>query len=574
MPNRRGGLPGSLSQTSGTVEALIGPLAKGISSSLRPRYCSHGASWARAEPAHPIGDARTVAIIMHRSCMPAEFETEAMPTQCTPLNHASCPAMRRYADATMVASLIEFATQGRAGVCRLACFVLAALAALCAPAEARTGRVVLVVTGDERMSEELKKLVETSTRTSRSTGDSLALLQGAQARAAKVNARCARAASTTPWRRPRSPTSRSRRPPPSMPSTQTRRRTSSLSCSRRDRPALQDRRHRLPRSGPPVLAGDRHEQVRPRRRRAGRRGCHPDRRRPDPRPGPQAAAMPWRWCGARCVIDHATREAADHLHRRHRARSPRMGAGELLRHRKGRHDLPAAPRAVQGGRALQAGQGGRAARPPDRRSACSARCASSPPRRSTPRASCRSTSRSRTGCRARSASASATRRMLGFGRERLLAAPQPVRRGREPEADRRGQSHRPGRRIPADLGYAFKADFLKPDWWLSGRTRRHRPQVLREVLPAYTREAVAAWRRPRPHLSAASGGVGSGSAREVSQVARHGITAWLLQAGRRADVGDPERGRQRRRADQGLPLAANVTPYADISHDNDSCSPS
>ena len=37
----------------------------------------------------------------------------------------------------------------------------------------------------------------------------------------------------------------------------------------------------------------------------------------------------------------------------------------------------------------------------------------------------------------------------------------------------------------ADTGFAFRADFRKPDWWLPGQDARAMAEVLREVLPAY-----------------------------------------------------------------------------------------
>ena len=87
----------------------------------------------------------------------------------------------------MIVSLREFAMRGRAGLCRLACLVLAGLVVLCASAEARTGKIALVVTGDEPMSDDLKQLVETFEKEQPLSGDSLALLQGAQAVLAKLN---------------------------------------------------------------------------------------------------------------------------------------------------------------------------------------------------------------------------------------------------------------------------------------------------------------------------------------------------------------------------------------------------
>ena len=87
----------------------------------------------------------------------------------------------------MIVSLREFAMLGRAGLCRLTCLVLAGLVVLCASAEARTGKIALVVTGDEPMSDDLKQLVETFEKEQPLSGDSLALLQGAQALLARVN---------------------------------------------------------------------------------------------------------------------------------------------------------------------------------------------------------------------------------------------------------------------------------------------------------------------------------------------------------------------------------------------------
>ena len=64
------------------------------------------------------------------------------------------------------------------------------------------------------------------------------------------------------------------------------------------------------------------------------------------------------------LIDHATREA----HVTFVVEPGRWPAWvrSVLRHREGRHHLPAAPGAVRAGRSLHAGQGERVARPPDR----------------------------------------------------------------------------------------------------------------------------------------------------------------------------------------------------------------
>jgi translocation and assembly module TamA len=72
---------------------------------------------------------------------------------------------------------------------RLACLlqVLAAMVILCTGAEARTARIALTVTGDESMSKDLKQLVEDFEKNQPLSGDGLALLQGAQAALARVN---------------------------------------------------------------------------------------------------------------------------------------------------------------------------------------------------------------------------------------------------------------------------------------------------------------------------------------------------------------------------------------------------
>src|ERR1700704_5043008 len=81
----------------------------------------------------------------------------------------------------------EFAMRWRAGLCRISCLVLAAWAVFCVDAEARTGKIVLAVTGDEPMRDDLKQLVEDFEKAQPLSGDSLSLLQGAQGVLARVN---------------------------------------------------------------------------------------------------------------------------------------------------------------------------------------------------------------------------------------------------------------------------------------------------------------------------------------------------------------------------------------------------
>ena len=87
----------------------------------------------------------------------------------------------------MVASLAEFATRRWPRAYRLAGLVLVALAVFGPGADARTARIVLVVTGDERMTGDLKQLVEDFQKEQPLSGDGLTLLQGAQAALARVN---------------------------------------------------------------------------------------------------------------------------------------------------------------------------------------------------------------------------------------------------------------------------------------------------------------------------------------------------------------------------------------------------
>jgi translocation and assembly module TamA len=74
-----------------------------------------------------------------------------------------------------------------------------------------------------------------------------------------------------------------------------------------------------------------------------------------------------------------------------------------------------------------------------------------------------------------------------------------------------------------DTGFAFRAAFRKPDWWLSGQDARLEAAALREVLDAYTRNAVTAYagfdRTFSPRWQARLGLAG-----EASRITRNGIT--------------------------------------------------
>ena len=74
-----------------------------------------------------------------------------------------------------------------------------------------------------------------------------------------------------------------------------------------------------------------------------------------------------------------------------------------------------------------------------------------------------------------------------------------------------------------DTGFAFRAAFRKPDYWLGGQDARLEAAGLREVLDAYTRNAVTAYagfdRTFSPRWQARLGIAG-----ELSRITRNGIT--------------------------------------------------
>ena len=273
--------------------------------------------------------------------------------------------------------------------------VLAALLAMASggPAEARTAKIALVVSGDEQMQADLKELVERFEKEQPLSGDSLGLLQGAQAALARINTALRSRGyydatiTATVDGRPIAEAGRPRR------HRRTAGGTSRFPSPSTWRPARaiasptwrSVRRPRKPRCRPSIAPSS-----------AWRRAIPPT-----PRPSwrrrtsssPSCARQGYALASIKrdVVVNHATREADGHLRRRDRAARPH-GPGALLGHRQGRHRLAAAPRAVQGGRALRSRPRSRPCAASSPRSACSTRCASSPRPRSTPTASCRSMS--------------------------------------------------------------------------------------------------------------------------------------------------------------------------------------
>jgi translocation and assembly module TamA len=118
--------------------------------------------------------------------------------------------------------------------------------------------------------------------------------------------------------------------------------------------------------------------------------------------------------------------------------------------------------------------------------------------------------------------------------------------------------------IPADLGYGFKADFRKPDWWLKQQDATINAAAVNEIYAAYQRRAVTlAFGLDRildPHWRVKFGVSG-----EVSEIQRYGIwgnysliglPAQVILNEANSDV-DPTRGYR---------FTLNATPYADLTH--------
>ncbi|WP_425064963.1 autotransporter assembly complex protein TamA [Reyranella sp.] len=118
-----------------------------------------------------------------------------------------------------------------------------------------------------------------------------------------------------------------------------------------------------------------------------------------------------------------------------------------------------------------------------------------------------------------------------------------------------------------DTGFAFRAAFRKPDWWLPGQDLRLEAAALREVLDAYTRKAVTFYggfdRTFSPRWQARLG-----FAAEVADITRNGITqnyrmlglqGTLLYNRANSDL-DPTRGYR---------IEFNVQPWVDTGPGGD-----
>ncbi len=121
--------------------------------------------------------------------------------------------------------------------------------------------------------------------------------------------------------------------------------------------------------------------------------------------------------------------------------------------------------------------------------------------------------------------------------------------------------------VTQDLGYGFKIDFRKPDWWLKQQDATANAAAVNEVYDAYTKKAVSFGvgldRIFNPHWRATVGLTG-----EVSQITRYGNTGYYKLLGMpmqvinnqaNSDV-DPTRGYR---------LTLNLTPYYDFTNPSD-----
>ncbi len=118
-----------------------------------------------------------------------------------------------------------------------------------------------------------------------------------------------------------------------------------------------------------------------------------------------------------------------------------------------------------------------------------------------------------------------------------------------------------------DTGFAFRAAFRKPDWWLPGQDLRLEAAALREVVPAYTRKAATFYggfdRTFSPRWQARVG-----FAAEIADITRNGVTQSYRMLGLQGTVLynransdlDPTRGYR---------VEFNVQPWVDTGPGGD-----
>jgi translocation and assembly module TamA len=121
--------------------------------------------------------------------------------------------------------------------------------------------------------------------------------------------------------------------------------------------------------------------------------------------------------------------------------------------------------------------------------------------------------------------------------------------------------------IAQDFGYGFKIDFRKPDWWLKQQDATANAAAVNEVYDAYTKKAVSLGvgldRIFNPHWRAKVGLTG-----EASQITRYGITGYykLLGAPMQVILNQADSDVE---PTKGYRLTLNVTPYYDFTNPSD-----
>ncbi|UYN95158.1 MAG: outer membrane protein assembly factor [Enhydrobacter sp.] len=118
-----------------------------------------------------------------------------------------------------------------------------------------------------------------------------------------------------------------------------------------------------------------------------------------------------------------------------------------------------------------------------------------------------------------------------------------------------------------DSGYAFKADFRKPDWWLPQQDAVAQAQVVREVFDAYRRKAVVGSfgfeRTFSPHWRAKVSLAG-----DYSEIEAHGTTRTFALVGLPMSV-TLDRANSAVEPTKGYRFTLAAAPYMDAKNQND-----
>lgn len=118
-----------------------------------------------------------------------------------------------------------------------------------------------------------------------------------------------------------------------------------------------------------------------------------------------------------------------------------------------------------------------------------------------------------------------------------------------------------------DTGFAFRAAFRKPDWWLAGQDARLDAAALREVLAAYTRSAVIFGGGIDRTISPAWQ-VRAGLSAEYARITRNGITQLYTMLGVPATV-LLNKANSDLEPTHGYRLQFDMTPWVDFGNGGD-----